>query len=1074
MDYGIYLINMEVKNENIILDLMCKKKDFYDHFFSRIKNVGLATFNGHIDILSNISLLSDEGIMKVVIPLNELKSCSDQTFLKLKLILDSDEVFIDILNHLNDTFKLVIDGSVLEFVPQENGNLIINKTSLSELAFVVENVQMSSNFTTFFGSHSFFFLNNSVTFINCYLENEVTKEQFIIPKKSFVLLENSTFEISLAMKDYPLYQGNWYFHTEVKVGKEQFTVKMKTDINAALQTEEFFTENGELFVHNVAQNQNEELLISISKFNEQLIQTKIHHLSIDNNNFHIKCEVIPNEDEQIFIKKLVFINRKTEDKYMVYLQENDHDNGFLQVSVPLLRQSFFETDGIWDVYLDFDTNGLIVSQRLSFDSANDKSVGKFISLPKTIYNSKGSIKRARMYATLDNNLAVLIKDSAIYGDISYIHHDGDDVIVKGSMEILDTDFEIKNIFLANENEQKIYFNNNLEKRKNSSWRFESRFKINKADIDAMNHFIFDFYISILIKGQEYVVKLKSNLDNILDKSQSHVYPAFIIKGIKPFSIQPKFNKLNELSFVFSSYINAECIGIISKNKEIEIRLAIEKDNLNYNKIYLKLRDKNSSSILLKPALELEQKDYKEIVFLLKANEAESYGLEKLMQYDVGLCLLINDKYLESSIKIKDLKLINSKSTFKSGAIKMHKSLFLSVFIDKRNSLLKLEMRDIKANEKKSEKIRFIFAGLVAKVLKPFVNKPVWFVGENLGEVAQDNGFAFFEYCVRNKKDEKYYYVSKVDNKNPENISKYPKNIITYDSFKHLVFYHISEYLIVSHGIRDVIPSVIHNKMSENPKEIIYLQHGIIAMKKLSFNRKSYNSKIKKFVVSSDHEKHILVNEMNFKKDQVMVTGLSRFDTLIDNSKKMKSKQILLIPTWREWIDDFANSKFYLKYSGFLNNEKLHKLLEDNNIILKFFMHIELQKKYSNFFKDLHENIKLVKVGEESVKSLVSESSLMITDYSSVAFDFNYLEKPVVFYQFDLPDYLHYRGSYVNLKTDLFGQTAYTDESLLEIVQKQIENDFKYEKKYTVKSKKFYKYQDKKNSERIYNQIKILK
>ncbi|MCY8307433.1 CDP-glycerol glycerophosphotransferase family protein [Bacillus vallismortis] len=1073
MDYGIYLINMKVENENIVFDLMCEKKDFYEHFFSRIENVALATSNRHIDLLSNISLLSDEGIMKVVIPLDELKSCSDKSVFKLKLILDKDEVFIDILNQLNDTFKLVIDGSVLEFAPGVDGILMANKTSLSESAFVIENVQMSANSTTFIGSHTFLFLNSSVKFIKCYLENEATKEQLIIPKNSLLISEDSSFEISLTLNGYPLYQGNWYFYTEMKIGEYQFTIKVKTDIDTALQTKEIYTENGELFVHNVSQTQNKELLINISRFNAKLVQTKIHQLSIDNNDLHLNCEITPTRDEQIFIKQLVFINRKTVDKHIIRLQEKDYNNGFLQVSIPLLTQRFFETDGIWDVYLEFDTNGLTVSQRLSFDSENDKSTGKFISLPKTIYNSKGFIKRARMYATLDNNLAVLIKDSAINGEISYIHHDGVDLIVKGSIEVLDKEIEIKNVFLANESEQKIYFINNLEKT-SSCWHFESRLNIKKTDIEAMNHFIFDFYISILVKNQEYAVKLKSNLDDILDKSQSHVYPEFVIKDIKPFSIQPKFNQLNELSFVFSSYINAECTDIISKNKEIEIHLSIEKNHLIYDKMYLKLKDKNSRSVLVEPAFEQEQQDYKEFVFILNEDEAESYGLENQMQYDVGLCLLINNKYIDSSIKIKDLKLINSKSTFKSGAIKINKSLFLSAFIDKRNALLKLEMRDIKATEKKLEKIRFLFAGVIAKVLKPFAKKPVWFVGENLGEVAQDNGFAFFEYCVQNKNQEKYYYVSKKDNKNPGNISKYPKNIITYDSFKHLVFYHLSKYLIVSHGIRDVIPSVIHNKMSENPKDIIYLQHGIIAMKKLSFNRKSYNSKIKKFVVSSDHEKQILVKDMNFKKDQIMVTGLSRFDTLIDDSKKMKSKQILLIPTWREWIDDFENSSFYLNYSGFLNNKKLHKLLEDNNIILKFFMHIELQKKYSNYFEDLHKNIKLVQVGEESVKSLVSESSLMITDYSSVAFDFNYLEKPVIFYQFDLPDYLHYRGSYINLKTDLFGQTAYTDGSLLEIVQKQIENDFKYEKKYKVKSKKFYKYQDKQNSERIYNQIKLLK
>ncbi|MDG2658787.1 CDP-glycerol glycerophosphotransferase family protein, partial [Vibrio parahaemolyticus] len=205
--------------------------------------------------------------------------------------------------------------------------------------------------------------------------------------------------------------------------------------------------------------------------------------------------------------------------------------------------------------------------------------------------------------------------------------------------------------------------------------------------------------------------------------------------------------------------------------------------------------------------------------------------------------------------------------------------------------------------------------------------------------------------------------------------------------------------------------------------------------------------IKKFVVSSKHEKDILINEMNFKEKQVIITGLARFDSLVDKSKKNEKREILLMPTWREWVigskEGFLASDFFVYYHGLLQDKRLHDLLEKHDLILKFFPHIEIQKKYMSEFASLNERIKVVKLGEESVKELIQKSSLMITDYSSVVFDFNYLKKPTIFYQFDVNAYLKHRGSYVDLNKDLVGDMAYTKEEVIKHISEYVQNDFKY-------------------------------
>ncbi len=133
----------------------------------------------------------------------------------------------------------------------------------------------------------------------------------------------------------------------------------------------------------------------------------------------------------------------------------------------------------------------------------------------------------------------------------------------------------------------------------------------------------------------------------------------------------------------------------------------------------------------------------------------------------------------------------------------------------------------------------------------------------------------------------------------------------------------------------------------------------------------------------------------------------------------------------------------------------------------------MQKKFGQVFTQQYNNIKVLTLGKVSIKELLQQSNLMVTDYSSVAFDFNYLAKPVIFYHLDLDEYLYHRGSYINLSTDLPGDVVTTPSELIKLIEAYIETDFKYSNAYQSISDKFYKYRDTNHSARIYQQIKAL-
>ncbi|GAB3527406.1 hypothetical protein GCM10027402_27840 [Arthrobacter monumenti] len=225
-----------------------------------------------------------------------------------------------------------------------------------------------------------------------------------------------------------------------------------------------------------------------------------------------------------------------------------------------------------------------------------------------------------------------------------------------------------------------------------------------------------------------------------------------------------------------------------------------------------------------------------------------------------------------------------------------------------------------------------------------------------------------------------------------------------------------------------------------------------------------------FIVSSQREKEYIVGDFGYAPDDVAVTGLARFDTLFKPDVPSRTHQILIIPTWREWLQDsklFLDSDYYHRWKEFLTHPRVKELAEEYQLDIIFCLHPNMQQ-HRGMFADVPARI--ISQGEVDVQFLLKQSGLLITDYSSVAFDFSFLHKPVIYYQFDRERFLGNRGSHLDLDRELPGPIALDLDRLVSTVDRYISTGNTMDAQYVDRADKFIEYRDTSSSERIYEAI----
>lgn len=387
------------------------------------------------------------------------------------------------------------------------------------------------------------------------------------------------------------------------------------------------------------------------------------------------------------------------------------------------------------------------------------------------------------------------------------------------------------------------------------------------------------------------------------------------------------------------------------------------------------------------------------------------------------------------------------------------------------------------------KVIFILISILNRIFK----KGKIIVFSSFPDVS-DNSFAVFDYLIKNGKDKEYLMVWLIDDYNniakiKENIFKLYGNInvkcIKRKSFLGLYYYILSKYIFCTHGI--------FSEAGLSKEQVkVNLWHGMPTKRiGLLDNQKKENVAISNYMVAtSDIFVNLLAKAFRMNRKNILNIGQPRNDLLFRSNNSLEkigidkfkyNKIFLWMPTYR--LSAVGDIRGDGKLKGcrlpLLNEEeivKLNKLLCKIEYLFIIKLH-PMDKFTAKHFNNLSniifiDNNKLIDSNVQ-LCSLIGESDVLLTDYSSVYIDYLIINKPIGFIIDDFEEYKNSRGFvFDNFEEWMPGEKIKTFEELKKFILDMKNNVDEYKNNREKINKKFNKFKDDKSSERLINFLNI--
>lgn len=389
----------------------------------------------------------------------------------------------------------------------------------------------------------------------------------------------------------------------------------------------------------------------------------------------------------------------------------------------------------------------------------------------------------------------------------------------------------------------------------------------------------------------------------------------------------------------------------------------------------------------------------------------------------------------------------------------------------------------------SSKVRMIFSfnllkgiwDLLTKYIPVYIwvaitrpNKQCWLITERPTD-ARDNGFVLFKWLRENHPEKNVVYAIHLNVPDYANVADLGK-VIEYGSYKHWYYYFAASICCdTSWGIccpnamtylmmRDILP----------PRgKRVFLQHGII--KDYMPQGRQHKLKANLFVCGAYPEWEYINACFGYKGHEVKYLGLARYDRLQDTSLTTDNKQILYMPTWRADIHDnqhLEQTQYFKKISEVLTCGEIKHILEQNNLRLIYFVHPSIRKLKRYFKPFASSRVEVLNNEDYDLQKLICSASLLVTDFSSIYFDFAYQGKPVVYYQFDYQQYRkgHYSEGYFDYNRDGFGPVVNDLQTLIQNIRSIVADGFNIPANYAHRADRFFPIRDQNNCLRHYEEL----
>lgn len=275
-----------------------------------------------------------------------------------------------------------------------------------------------------------------------------------------------------------------------------------------------------------------------------------------------------------------------------------------------------------------------------------------------------------------------------------------------------------------------------------------------------------------------------------------------------------------------------------------------------------------------------------------------------------------------------------------------------------------------------------------------------------------------------------------------------------------ILYHIakSKYIFVD----DFYPLIYPIKLRKT-KKLIQLWHAMGAYKTVGYSRmgkpggpSGYTLTHRNYtgtIVSSESIRKNYAEAFGIDIEKVHALGIPRTDVFFDDNysrdikekiyqkyPNLKSKKVILFaPTFRgngqgtayydfSWIDfKLLEERFQKDYICII---KLHPFIKNRP---------DYDFNNSNFYLDL--------TSEREINDLLFITDILITDYSSVIYEYSFFKKPIIFYVPDMEEYISSRDFYYPFEKYNYGVSVTTMDDLVKAIEEEKTDEKKIEEFY---------------------------
>lgn len=354
--------------------------------------------------------------------------------------------------------------------------------------------------------------------------------------------------------------------------------------------------------------------------------------------------------------------------------------------------------------------------------------------------------------------------------------------------------------------------------------------------------------------------------------------------------------------------------------------------------------------------------------------------------------------------------------------------------------------------------------------------------------ADDNAEHLYRYLRARQPRVNAWFVLRKTSHDWGRLKKDGFRLLAFGSWRHRMALLNASHVVSSH-VEGYVTSVLPERYYRGLPgwDFTYLKHGVIG-NDLSEWLNRY--RIQHFITCAPKEYEAISADdsaYKFSRREVVLTGLPRHDRLYEKRTLPQGRTILIMPTWRkslvgtaldnsnDWEKNptFVNTQFFQRWFAFISSPKLMALARKYGYEVVFFPHANL-RPYLDEFRTAGVRV-LGHADVASIQDLFLESSLLITDYSSTAFEMAYLERAILYYQFDR-EFVFGGGhtvkkGYFDFWKDGFGPVSTQMEPLLDSLESLLKHDCVSADPYRQRMREFFAFRDGRCCERVFECIR---